>query len=242
MSVAAPGGLKVQSWMPVIWLVLQWCSPLSAQQPVSNPQPTGITVQGTVVDEQGQPIPQALVKAVMPTTKRETRTDDLGHYELTEVAPGEIRLVVAVPGKALFRRWLKLEQDSVQDMQLALGQHLRVKVLDHTGQPIPAAYISIFREANYNPNIPSASYHFLEVDHVPHTTNPEGIWEWHECPEEGFRGSIFAGETQMIQPEVVLKPGPEICVVKLFPPLAITGTVVDAETGQPYLNFSIFQA
>jgi hypothetical protein len=99
--------------------VLVFASALSAQVPTGK-------IFGTVLDEQGTPLPGASVEATSPRLvgKAVALTDDAGAYRLFALTPGAYRVSFSMPGfKPLVRDGIvvQIEQAVKLNVSLALG-------------------------------------------------------------------------------------------------------------------------
>ena len=88
----------------------------SAQAQTTNPH-------GKVVDSRtGEPIAKATVS--IRERKIETRTNDNGEFELTEVAPGEIEVYVTTVGYSLVRKKIEVAAGTPVELEILLGPEI----------------------------------------------------------------------------------------------------------------------
>ncbi len=70
----------------------------------------------------------------------------------------------------------------------------------------------------------------------------EGRFDWTNAPRDSVKFSILAGAANLTARDVMLAPSGQEQVVKIHPRFAVSGTVVDAETGKPIDKFQVFSA
>lgn len=192
----------------------------------------GLIVVGRVTDDVGQPIAGAVVKTEFVNEEREATTDDNGEYMLSGCDAARVRVVVHAPGKALTRKEVDVAEGMKPvDFQMAPGGHVRIRIVDHEGKPVPKTRVFFQRWGGDRIN-------YFEFDHVDQYANADGIWEWNEAPLDGFHADIAPPAGVQLS-ERPFEPRAEEYLVKLYPPLIIRGNVVDAETRKPIPEFKV---
>jgi hypothetical protein len=100
-----------------------WLSLLSAFFFATNVQAQTTTLHGKVLDSRtGEAIAKATVS--IRGRKIETRTNDNGEFELTEVAPGEIELYVTTVGYSLVRKKIEVTAGIPVELEVLLGPEI----------------------------------------------------------------------------------------------------------------------
>ena len=191
----------------------------------------GVMVTGTVMDEAGNPIADAVIRSQFLNEDRETTTGPDGVYFLAGCEPRMTRIVVRAKGRALEMKEVRVEPGmGPVDFALPPGGKIRVRVVDEEDRPIARARI-FFQEWR-------GSIHYFEFDHVNQYTGPNGVWEWNEAPVDEFKADICPPEAMQLE-EQLLKAREEEYVFRRVPLLVVSGTVVDAETKEPIERFRV---
>ncbi len=129
-----------------------------------EPEPSGTTVAGVVLDESGRPASSAVVELAEPSVEtgdstgltvfpqKKTRSDSEGKFQFTEVKEGlwlvrgQNRVVQIAGNDSLYwgEEWLTVSKDMpVSDLQVRLGKaHVRGKVVRADGTPLRDRYAS----------------------------------------------------------------------------------------------------
>ena len=111
----------------------------------------GTSLQGQVLDSQGQPVPGASVHAWGPAREGQTfvnasaSTDEEGRYELVDLEPGphEIEAFVFGEGRRA-RAAVEIQPGRNRlDLRLPGGVEVSGRVVDSQGAPVPAASLSL---------------------------------------------------------------------------------------------------
>ncbi|MEZ5942877.1 MAG: carboxypeptidase regulatory-like domain-containing protein [Planctomycetaceae bacterium] len=193
----------------------------------------GLILKGTVTEAgTGKPVAGAVVLTEFSNQERKATTNDEGQYELIGCQTGRARLVVHANGKALTFRDLQIEeQPTPENFELQPGGHVRIRVVDPEGNPLPKTRI-------FFQSLGTERIRYFEFDHVDQYANDEGIWEWNEAPVEGFEADVCPpGKMQL--PHVPFQPRDEEYVVTSLPDLILEGTVTDKATGKPIPEFRV---
>ena len=192
----------------------------------------GLSVRGTIVDSDDKPIQGALVRTQMFNDIRSTNSDERGHFELSGCEAGVARIVASAQGKAVDMQSVQIAKD-MEDISFKMqpGGHVRIRVLDEKGQPVPKARIFFQRWRE-------GMYRYFELDHVNQYADENGVWEWNEAPLDEFRADITRPGGMSLSSQL-LKARPEEYVFTCPPLLKIVGRVIDADTKQPIENFQV---
>jgi beta-lactamase regulating signal transducer with metallopeptidase domain/uncharacterized GH25 family protein len=189
----------------------------------------GMTITGTVIDDAGQPIAGALVRAQFHNDIRQAMTAADGTYRLVGCEPRMARIVVSAKGRALDLQEVRVAEGMPPvNFQLKPGGHLRVRVVDEAGNAVPKARI-FFQEWRGHVD-------YFEFDHVPGYADENGVWEWNEAPLDEIKADICRPNGMQLSKRPFQARAEEY-VFQTPPALVVTGQVVDAETHEPIENF-----
>ncbi len=192
----------------------------------------GLTVTGIVIDPDGNPVSGAVVRTKFLNDIRETRTDDDGVYRLTGCEPVSSKIVVSADGLAVAKQELRIAPDMPPvDFVMKPGGHVRIRVIDEQGNPIPKARV-------FFQGWGDSRYEYFEFDHVDQYTDQNGVWEWNEAPVDEFRADICRPGGMQLSGQSLIAREQEY-VFEPPPLLVITGAVVDAESGDPIEKFRV---
>lgn len=171
---------------------------------------------GRVTNEQGQPIPGALIfyraEGWSPTTEvRGGETDEDGVYVVKYLSPDQYYYVTVwaagyQPAKV---EGIVPKQNQPQEVNVSLrsgGQRFVGRVLDdETGKPLPEAQVCL-AQALHNPMTPWRG--FLSFTGLSVRCDPDGRYQL-PCPEPG-RYTLAAWVAEYDQAEVVCTADPEV--------------------------------
>jgi RNA polymerase sigma factor (sigma-70 family) len=197
--------------------------------------PAGFTIAGAVTDLNGMAIPKAKVRQVRMNSEGEAsqKTDALGNFAFKNMKAGELMLAVQAEGFAPAVKTLQVT-GPVTSLQFQLGPGclLRGHVVDENGNPVPHAQVNTERDRMaFRKIVWSAK------------TGAAGRFEWDSAPQEplsysfraeGFESSDLSLVADGSDHEIKLahvQPGKSV--------IQITGTAVDADTGQPLDAFKV---
>jgi protocatechuate 3,4-dioxygenase beta subunit len=190
-----------------------------------------LTVTGKVTDDAGKPIAGAVVRMNVGGVIRAVATGADGVYRLVGYKPGEARLVVFAKGRAPQLLQIQIANDMRPlDFRLRPGQTVRARILDERGNPIPKARIVI---RGWGGEMEPVGFLDLRFE-----ADTRGVWEWNEAPASMFAADISRpGGMQLSYQPLVARKLEYVFRVPLA--LAISGSVVDAETRQPIKKFRV---
>jgi len=197
-----------------------------------------VVLHGLVVDSDGAPVPDAkvLVGTIGSSSRRETNSQANGTFTIGGCKPGKNLVSAEGGGFAATTREIEVTDES-EPIRITLqrGKTLRLRVMDQAGQPVRGAHIMLetFPTGQADPKRPRS----VQADfHAK--TDAEGKAVWENAPDAelilDFQASGF-----MRVDGVTIQPDGKEHLVTLPPALVITGTVRDAENGQPIPRFRI---
>ena len=192
----------------------------------------GLLVTGRIVDSAGKPVQGALIRTKLFNDIRSTQSNDDGAYELSGCQDGVARIVVSAPGQAVDMKQVHItEKMDAVDFTMQPGGHVRIRVVDEHGEPVPKARIFFqrWREGMYD---------YFEFDHVDQYADGNGVWEWNEAPVDEFKADICRPDGMALG-EQPLHARAEDYVFTCPPKLVVVGRVIDAETKLPIEKFQV---
>ncbi len=187
----------------------------------------GITFKGVVFGKDNKPVAGATVsEGDSNWNARKTTTNKAGQYVLARSKPGWSRLSITAPGyapesvKVLVRKGIKN-----RDFHLKVGRTIKARVVNAAGKPIVGAGVQ--------PQLGHSNW--LDVSMK---TDSTGRFTWKEAPQEEVKFDVWARGYMRVT-KFPATPSDKEYVITMYPPLKISGTVVDAETGKPIKKFSL---
>lgn len=193
----------------------------------------GFTVAGTVQDSNGNPIDAAEVRDVRMNEEgeRSTNTDPAGTFQLKHMNAGELVLAVKAQGFAPAVQTIQVTGALAGiRFHLGPGQLLRGRVIDEEGNPIRGVW------AKTTPGRRKIQWSVM--------TDADGRFEWDSAPEEPLLYSFMADGFKQSYALKLQADGSdhEIKLTREQPgkdAIQISGTVVDANTGEPLDDFTV---
>lgn len=201
----------------------------------------GATVGGSVVDAEGRPVAGARVSAIKHEEDRydgmiyawrgdgvTTAADGRFTVGKLEPKPGTFSVIVQHEAFAPVKHDLTLDGEHADAGELTLeaGTRLHGRVVDADGQPIPDVEIELH------------TWNKVRGIEWATRTDDDGRWSWGHAPA-GPVTLDFAGVGYMGLGDQALQPQEAAYEHTLQRHVVITGTVVDAATGQPIPEFSV---
>jgi len=201
---------------------------------------SGVIVTGRVTDPDGKPVKDAVVihgdDPYAVDARMDFLTDADGRFRLPALAPHSTTLTLIAPGWAPQERSLDVRLGlAPQNIRLAPGKPIRLRVVDEAGNPVPEAYVSVAewqgRNALHNKKHPS-----VHDTRVPNRADDNGVYEWGWAPQSAVKFSVRGDGSSVA---VVAAGGEPDQTVMLKGPHVVTGRVTDARTGQPIPAFTV---
>lgn len=195
----------------------------------------GIPVAGTVTDPEGKPVVGATVTLGEWYSPKQpmASTDQEGHYRFASLVSGGTVLTVTRPGLAPALRSINVQpQIKPVDFRLEKGNTLRVRVVDKEGKPISGVFVT--------PDTWRGRRVLCDVG-IKGRTDADGRWAWTWAPKDAVQTDFgLTGYVNYMSIRgLPLAPQEAEHVVTLYPALAISGHVVDAQTKQPIPSFHV---
>lgn len=199
----------------------------------------GIPVAGTVTDETGTPVADAIVALGgkhYDAERPKTATDQRGQFRFAHCKPGRQVLTVVASGWAPEIRTVTLVPPSAPvDFQLKKGRTIRIRVINTEGKPLAGTRIF--------PNTWRRRRRLTGLG-VELLTDEEGRWVWDSAPEDAVKLDIFKrGHVNIRRRELATQEKEHVITLNasppIPPPLEVSGRVVDAETKEPIKSFRV---
>jgi uncharacterized GH25 family protein len=201
-----------------------------------------LSLSGTVVDPDDSPVPNATVFLGGPGSPSKPNALTLGDgtFNLSGARPGKNLITAEATGftAATIEVQVKDAMAPVR-VQLQHGKTLRIRLLDKAGLPIADAnvwYDTMRDQQRVAPGIGSAPP-AVQIEFSP-KTDAEGRAVWQGAPAGDLYFS-FAKSGYMRLDDVKLQADADEHIITLSPSLVVSGTVVDAATGQGIPKFRI---
>ncbi|MFH1923706.1 MAG: carboxypeptidase regulatory-like domain-containing protein [Planctomycetota bacterium] len=197
----------------------------------------GLTIAGTVTDEEGRPVQGAVVRShdKYESSPPKTETDESGSYRFTNGRAGESFFTASAEGWAPSLREVEIApgMDPVV-FKLTRGKPLRLRVVDSDGNALPGVGVSLstWRKSDIMGTLPSSRGQ----------TGADGVWQWPHAPEGPIEFGIFKTGYARIG-RLELKAGEQENVVTMHPEetqlLRVSGRVIDGKSKEPVERFHV---
>ena len=192
----------------------------------------GLAVTGVVKDTEGNPISNAFVAQGSDrwgTHFPDTKTDKDGRFHFSNVEPGEMILTVSANGKAPDLKRIEVRPD-LDDIEFRLkpGNIIRGRVVDSGGNPISGVVVAAdtwrgHRSIRWRTN-----------------TNKNGHFQWNDAPTDEVLFDLVKEKYLRIRKEPLIPlSDDEEWELVMYRPLEVSGTVVDAKTGEKIQQFNL---
>ncbi len=192
----------------------------------------GVKLTGTVTDDAGVPIADALVRSKFINNVCEARTLADGTYRLVGCPEGAARIVVSAKGRATETREITIDGAmGPVDFRLKPGGTVRVRVVDVAGKPMPRARILPYRRGG--------TIEDFDFKNVNIFADADGLWVWDEAPLGEFYAQVCPPGKGMQLPDRPLIARDQDYFFRIPAPLVISGKVVDSVTKQPIKTFRV---
>ncbi|HEX3797918.1 MAG TPA: sigma-70 family RNA polymerase sigma factor [Verrucomicrobiae bacterium] len=193
-------------------------------------------VVGRVVNTNGEPITNALVRAgyVDEVNSRTTHTDENGMFELTGCKPGDTPVTASMKGYAPAVISVNVGSNSTPiSLTLTEGKTLRLRVVDAKGRPIKKASVWY---ASLDLNLPTP----LPQVEFQRKADEEGRIVWEHAPDQALPLQFSAdGYLEQEHETESIRPDDSEHVITLSRALFISGTVRDADSGDLLPKFRL---
>lgn len=192
----------------------------------------GLEVGGVVADEKGNKVPNCSVTLTEDKNGRfdvpNAKTDASGRFAVAVHEAGKEWFTFEAAGFAPQMVELDVNADSVKRLvvvHLQPGKVFKARVVDEAGKPLPGVRMI------------ADSWQEKRTLWFEGVTDAEGRLEWRGAPPDAVKWTLL-GNACVVRDLPVNADGTEQTIV-LRPALRVTGTVVDARTGQPVKLFQV---
>jgi protocatechuate 3,4-dioxygenase beta subunit len=182
----------------------------------------GVTLNGLVVDANGEPIEGAEVTG--PDYPVWTPAD--GRFSFRNCRAGPVIFLVQAGGFAPQRKQLVSGETNEARIQLDAGNSLKLRVQDSKGRPIPGSQIAVER------------WQGQPIDEWQWETDNQGKFVWGSAPPDEVLYRVAHAGYETLRGQILKADGQEHVVV-LHKHLQISGRVLDAETQAPISAFRV---
>ena len=194
----------------------------------------GITVSGTVVGPDGQPLPGATVyqgSDRFGSRYPETKTDNEGKFAFTNCSRGTMVLTFVAKDLAPELIEIRVAEDFLEPVKVKLtsGKTLTIKVVDPEGNPVPGARIPVEEWRGHRS---------LMTEKSRSRTDSNGVFQWKHAPEDVVKCDVLV-QGYLVHRGVEFTAREEPYIVNLVRPLVVKGAVVDAGTGKAIDHFQV---
>ena len=210
----------------------------------------GLFAAGRVTNAEGKPIEGALVVRVTDALVSTAggllsygrvpggaRTGSRGRYKLGPLHAQDTKLAVIAPDYVPQFREVRIEADMPpQDFQLVPGKPIEIRVVDTNERPIPGVSIQVGRVLDQSWIHDTESEDGLATI-IPAKTDEKGTWRWTGAPSGPVKLAAYRDGFAAQQIEINGGDLPQRITLK--PEHRITGTVTDAQSGEPIPTFAV---
>lgn len=190
----------------------------------------GLELKGIVTDKDGKGIKGASVLIGADrfgSDKGSMKTDGEGKFFIGNAKPGPLVLTVKAKGFSPDLRQVEARKDMpLVEFKLEPGRTVRGRLVDVEGNPVRGAFVA----ADTWRGNRSLEY---RVD-----SDANGRFVWKEAPADEVLFDFGKQGFQSLR-RFAMKPQDDEYVIKLLPPLRVSGAVTDADTGKPIDSFQI---
>jgi len=191
-----------------------------------------LTLEGTVLDEKSQPVKGAKIStggnAWTQGRKPSAISDSDGTFAFKDLEPSELTLSVEAEGYAPTSQKVTVNVSSPPvTIHLEPAAIIKGRVEDRKGNPVP--------DVSVNTSGWGGDY----MSSWRSSTDREGRFEWTSAPHSEVDFRFYKEGYQSVSKK--LGPSEEEHLITLAPPLVVSGTVEDAETGEPIPSFTAIE-
>ncbi len=193
----------------------------------------GVSIAGTVVDNNGVPISNASVfqgSSRFGSEFPKTRTDADGKFSFEHCRSDATVLTVSAQGFA--PELIKLAVSALSKpatIELKPGNTIRIRVVDAAGDPI--------EDARVVPDTWRALRSLVDIE-MNKQTDANGLFEWDSAPADRIKYHVLA-QGYSSSRDVTLTASDKVHVVSLNRPLVLEGSVTDSVTGKLIEDFKL---
>jgi thiol-disulfide isomerase/thioredoxin len=198
---------------------------------------SGYKLSGTVRDEAGRPLTNAMVFAGFDRYMSgaiKTNADGGGNFSLKNLGLGENYLTLSAPGFAPeFRAVTVTASNAPQDVILKPGKVIYGRVVDTAGKPVEGAEVSYDGLADRRGNFSGRTIEWKTK------SNPDGEFTWDSAPGHPILLTIVKGGYMVLEWTPIQTGTTNITTFTLASPLTVKGSVTDTDTGEPVAKFKV---
>ena len=211
------------------------------EPPAANAAPQYTIIAGTVTDETGKPVANALISQGDPPQLADgyftTRSDAEGKYALRARVGTELVVAVQIAGYApeLVKQGLVTEKTEPLNFSLKPAQIIQARIVDMRGNPMANLALEPFywRQAQV-----LRVYHYEQRQWTGPHTDAAGMLVWKDAPADAVTFYPITDDHHL-QKDFVLTPSAAVQSVVVGDPIQVTITALDAETKTALPNFSV---
>ncbi len=203
----------------------------------------GARLKGTVVDDAGKPIENALViwgdRPYWEKGSQEIKTNSDGEFHIPAQSKSKpLNVTVVAQGWMPQLRKFNLAKEGLEaNFSMAKGKKLHLKFVDANGDPVPKVRVGLKKwrgiESLYNiqhPNVVDSKIPTVSDE------NGEYIWDW--APDDEVTYQTGNREFARFTERKLIADG-TIQTIELKQKFSLAGTVVNAVTNEPVDQFTI---
>lgn len=191
----------------------------------------GLPLTGQVRDESGEPIANCRLtigKDIWGTNCPVTTTDAHGQYIFKGLSKGKVWITAESPNHRPEAKEITLPLiPATLDFTLKPGKILRGRVAMPDGTPCAALNVGVDKWTS------------LRTLSFSTQTDAEGNFVWNGAPDAPVEFNFGGCQNREFLAGLWLEPSPHVHQIVMKPALRISGTVVDAKTGQPVKDFTL---
>ena len=151
---------------------------------------------------------------------RSTRTDEDGHYWFETFKVGRTGLVIDATDHAPAYREIEIDRQEVKaDFRLEPARTLRGRIVTRDGEALAGAWVSVSLWKGH------------DLLDWRTTTGEDGAFVWRGAPNDEVKFEISAPGHYSIR-DFPMTPREDDYVIAMMPELDVSGSVIDAKTGQ----------
>ncbi len=189
----------------------------------------GTALTGKVTDLDGKPIAGAQVlqgRDRWGSNYPSTKTDKDGNFTFKNAKASDVILTVQAKGYAPDVK--EISGAGPVEFKLAPGKTIHVRITDPNGKPVSGA------------SVVADTWRGCRAIQFRTTTDKDGNFYWKDAPEDEVLFDILKRGMGDLRRQK-LKAGEETISLTMKPPTKVSGTVVDAATGNPVPDFKVIQ-